>query len=485
VLIAPSWSGFGAKGVDELSGLTLAEAGDRVRKKEVSPVELTRACLGRIERLDPQVNAFITVTRAEALRQAQRAETEIRRGEWRGPLHGIPIGLKDNIDTAGIRTTAGSAVFIDRVPTDDADVVRRLKAAGAVIVGKLNLDEFAFGHSSTFSHFGPVHNPWKLDYIAGGSSGGSAAAVAARFCYGALGTDTGGSVRTPSAHCGVVGLRPTSSLGGLRGIVPLSPTFDRVGPIARRVGDVARMLSAIGESTSHDDASRIASNDAKHVAAKVKALRIGVVRTLVDEIEDAEIREAIRDAASVIRSLAAEVREVNLPPVAGAVFGDILLSEAYVFHRSLLERAADRYDPVIRSRAELGRNVSSTSYGEARRELERLHREVLRAFSDTDLLLAPTAYAPPDTIERSIRLQMADPTGKKGGDRPPRLPTVPFSVYGLPILSVPCGFTRSGLPIGLQIAGTPFAEGNVLTLADAYERATHWHERSPRVAPRH
>jgi aspartyl-tRNA(Asn)/glutamyl-tRNA(Gln) amidotransferase subunit A len=238
----------------DLTGLQLREASRAVRSRSLSPVDLTRACLERIERLEPRLDAFITVTPERALAEARRAEQEVASGRWRGPLHGIPIALKDNIDTAGIRTTAGSAVFADRVPTTDADVVRRLKAAGAVLLGKLNMHEFGVGATSAISYFGPVHNPWDLDRIAGGSSGGAAAAVAAGLCFGALGTDTGGSIRIPAACCGIVGLKPTYGLVKTDGTIPMSPSFDCIGPLARTVVDTALLLGAI---TDHPISKRL------------------------------------------------------------------------------------------------------------------------------------------------------------------------------------------------------------------------------------
>src|SRR5438105_45210 len=230
---------------DDLTRLTLSEASDLVRGRKVSSAELTNACLARIARLDRELNAFITLMAEQARANAKAADLDIANGRWRGPLHGIPIGLKDLVDTAGVRTTAGSAIFADRVPSEDAEVVRRLKAAGAVLVGKLNMHEFAYGDTSAQSHFGPVRNPWNRDRVAGGSSGGSAAAVAAGLCYGALGSDTGGSIRQPSAYCGIVGLKPTYGLVSTRGVIPLSWSLDHVGPMCRRVTDAALMLQSI------------------------------------------------------------------------------------------------------------------------------------------------------------------------------------------------------------------------------------------------
>ncbi|HET9867409.1 MAG TPA: amidase, partial [Nitrospira sp.] len=228
-----------------MTDTSIAEASDLLRRKEISPVDLITSCLARIEHLNPTINAFITVMHDSAMAQAREAETEIGAGKWRGPLHGIPIGLKDLIDTAGVKTTCGSALFKDRIPTEDAEIVRRLKDAGAVLIGKQNMQEFAYGGTSTSSHFGPVHNPWDVDRIAGGSSGGSAAAVATGMCFGAIGTDTGGSVREPAAFCGIVGLKPTYGRVSTRGVFPLSASLDHVGPLGRNIVDTALLLQAI------------------------------------------------------------------------------------------------------------------------------------------------------------------------------------------------------------------------------------------------
>src|SRR5579864_8012930 len=286
----------------DVTGLSLQEAAALVRRKAVSPVELTQACLARIERLNPALNAFITVTAEQALRDAHDAEAEIQKGKWRGPLHGVPIALKDLFDTAGVRTTAGSGVFKDRVPQQDAEVVRRLRAAGAVLLGKLNMHEFAYGGTSVPSYFGPVHNPWNLDRIAGGSSGGSAAAVAAGLCYGALGSDTGGSVRQPAAYCGIAGLKPTYGRVSTRGVIPLSWSLDHVGPMCRTVGDVALLLQGIAGYDPEDSNSVDAPvpDYAQALRAKISALRLGVPRRVFFEQIDPEIAAAVNQAIEAL-----------------------------------------------------------------------------------------------------------------------------------------------------------------------------------------
>jgi aspartyl-tRNA(Asn)/glutamyl-tRNA(Gln) amidotransferase subunit A len=292
---------------NDLSSLSLEQASELVRKKTVSPVELTRSCLERINRLNPKLNAFILVTAEQAMTQARKAEREVHRGFWRGPLHGIPIGLKDNIDTGGIKTTLASAVFKDRVPSEDAEVVRRLKAAGAVLLGKQNLHEVAFGTTAAVSHFGPVHNPWSIDHIAGGSSGGSAAAIAADLCFGAVATDAGGSIRVPSNYCGIVGVKPTYGLVGMRGAGDEGWwSMNHVGPICRTVTDAALMLSVIAGYDPRDRTStkaQVPNYSAALRRLNVSALRIGVPRAVFFDRLDPEIEAAINKALEVLRRL--------------------------------------------------------------------------------------------------------------------------------------------------------------------------------------
>ena len=437
--------------------LDLREAAEAVRARSLSPVELTRACLERIERLDPQLNSFITVTAERALIQARDAEAEIAVGRWRGPLHGIPIALKDNVDTAGVRTTAASAVFRDRVPTEDADVVSRLKAAGAVFLGKLNMHEFAMGTTSAISHFGPVRNPWNPEHVAGGSSGGSAAAVAASLCFGAVGTDTGGSVRIPASCCGIVGLRPTLGVVSTRGVVPISSSFDTAGPMCRTVADAALMFRAM---TGH----RVSESYDPERPAPVSDLRVGVVPNLRNlcgnmPIEGA-VQSAVDAAIGVIRTLVADVRDSELPMPGD--LGRVIAAEGYAFHAPHLAQASELYDPRTRAIILGGEGISDA---EAERLGERLarHRSMIQnSFSDVDLMVMPTLPREPLTIREAT-----DPFA---------LPacTIAFAIGGLPSISVPCGFSPSGLPIGLLIGGPALSEARVLALAQAYERVANW-----------
>jgi aspartyl-tRNA(Asn)/glutamyl-tRNA(Gln) amidotransferase subunit A len=457
--------------------LSLVEVSDLVRSRKASPVELTQACLTRIERLNPRLNAFITVTASQALAEAKAAESEIMKGAWRGALHGIPIALKDLIDTTGVRTTAASAVFADRIPKEDAEVVRRLKAAGAVMLGKLNMHEFAYGDSSAQSHFGPVRNPWNPDRVPGGSSGGSAAAVAGGLCYAALGSDTGGSIRQPAAHCGIVGLKPTYGLVSTRGVVPLSWSLDHIGPMCRTVADAALALQPIA---GHDplDTNSLAATPPDYAAAlrqNTSAVRLGIPRAVFYENLDPEIEQAMKEALRVLGRLTASARDVALPrygtlPVVGA--------EAYAFHAPYFTKTPERYQPMTRRRLETGARVTAAAYIEGKRELDRLRRAVVSVFTEVDLLVTPTTPTLPPTVAEALK----DPgTPPAGGVAPSLRNTQPFDIYGLPCISVPCGFSRSGLPIGLSISGPPLAERDVLALAHAYEQATEWHKRRPAV----
>lgn len=455
----------------DLAQLSLVEAAALLRRKAVSPVELTQTCLARIERLNPTLNAFITVTAEQALAHAREAETEIRRGHWRGALHGIPLALKDLIDTAGIRTTAASAVFKDRIPMEDAEVVRRLKAAGAVLLGKLNMHEFAYGGSSVPSFFGPVHNPWNLDYIAGGSSGGSASAVAAHLCYGALGSDTGGSIRQPAAYCGIVGLKPTYGRVSTRGAVPLSWSLDHLGPMCRTVADAMHLLQAIAgydpeEPTSVDTP---VPDLAPALKARVSGLRLGIPRAIFYDGVDPEIEVAVNRAIDVLHQLAAGTSDVQMPSYKAL---PVLNAEAAAYHAPYMAKTPELYQPNTRGRLEAGAKITAREYILGRRELDRLRRSVHEVFVGVDVLVTPTSPVPPVTIAANV-----DPVGLT-----PLVSlrnTSPFDIFGLPTVSVPCGFTRAGLPIGLQISAAPFRERAVLALAHAYEQATEWHTKHP------
>jgi aspartyl-tRNA(Asn)/glutamyl-tRNA(Gln) amidotransferase subunit A len=453
---------------------SILELSQRLRKREISPVELTNDCLAKIERLNPVLNAFITVTAESALLQARQAEAEIQRGDWRGPLHGIPIALKDLIDTSGVRTTAASALFKDKIPSEDAEIVRRLKDAGAILLGKHNLHEFAYGGSSLISYFGEVHNPWQPEYIAGGSSGGSAAAVAAGLCCAAIGTDTAGSVREPASLCGVVGLKPTYGRVSTRGIIPLSWSLDHVGPITRSVADAAVMLQVIaGHDPKDANCANVAADDyVTGLDRREKKLRIGVPRKFFFEELDLEVASAIEEALAILKEIATEITEVELPVPTDRT---LQAAESYAYHADFVTHHPELYQPETLRRIRTGEGISPREIEERRSELTQIRRQISQVFENLDILVTPTTAIPAPPLAEL----------KQNPDllRPKELAllrnTRPFNVWGLPAISVPCGFTTSGLPIGLQIAGPHWAESRVLQTAHAYEQATAWHEREP------
>jgi len=454
---------------------TISELAQRLRRREISPVEITVACLERIEKLNPVLNAFITVMAESALAEARAAEAEILRGEWRGPLHGIPLALKDLIDTAGVRTTAASAVHKDRIPSQDAEVVRRLRLAGAVIVGKNNLHEFAYGGSSLVSYYGDVHNPWDAGHIAGGSSGGSAAAAVAGMACAAIGTDTAGSIREPAALCGCVGIKPTFGRVSSRGVIPLSWSLDHVGPLAATVADAAIVLQAIAGY----DAADLTSADVPvtdYVAAlgeDARSLRVGVPRAYFFDDLDAEVASALDHALRGIQTLVSRVQEVHLDVPTDRT---VQAAESYAYHAESVSMKPEFYQAETLRRIRTGEKISAVEYIERRRELEAARRNIARVFADVDVLVTTTMPIPAPAI--------ADLKANPEALRPAELKllrnTRPFNVWGLPAISVPCGFTESGLPIGLQIAGPHWREDLVLRLAHAYEQATAWHKRRVR-----
>ena len=442
-----------------LSVLTLTEAAEQIRTRQLSPVELTHDCLARIERLNPRLNAFITVTADLALEQARKAESEISAGKYRGPLHGIPIGLKDLFDTAGVGTTAASNQYRDRIPTQDAEVVRRLKQAGTVVLGKLNLHEFAFGISGVVSAFGPTRNPWNLERISGGSSSGSAAAVAAGLCVAALGTDTAGSIRCPSALCGVVGHRPSAGLISLKGVVPLAPSFDTVGPLTATVRDAATVIDVLADK----------SGLAALLKEDVPKLKVGVPRKAFFDNLDPDVASCIEGALQLIGKLAAQVREVE---IAVDGFRTIFDAEIYEYHEAMVNNSPQLYDPRTLYRIQRCAGITASQYIRERRRLAEFRPAAEQIFEHVDVVISPTVPVPAPKLAEVEALAVPDvrPFEVKHLLRN----TAPFSVLFWPTTSVPCGFTRDGLPVGMQISGRPGADGICLRLAHAYERATEW-----------
>jgi aspartyl-tRNA(Asn)/glutamyl-tRNA(Gln) amidotransferase subunit A len=458
--------------VSDVALLPLQAASALVHSRRASSVDLVRACLDRITRHDRELGAFITLTADSALDEAKRADADLANGVDRGPLHGIPIALKDLYDTAGVRTTAGSRIFAERVPERDSAVVEKLRAAGAVFLGKLNLHEWALGVTNQNPHFGPACNPWDVSRIPGGSSGGSAIAVASGFCYGSPGSDTGGSIRIPASLCGVAGLKPTYGRVSLRGVIPLAWTLDHSGPLARTVGDLAIALNAIAGHDPLDPASvDVATEDyTAGIEDGAKDVRVIVATNFFDDV-DVEVDAAVREAARVLASLGASLSERALPRVdLLTAQRAILLTDAAAYHREhLRERAADIGADVL-TRLRTGQTFTGTDYAQARRDRDELRREWLAVLREQDIILSPTTptTAPArdgqDAVAAAQRLTAN---------------TAPFNLTGLPAISIPCGFTKAGLPIGLQLAAGPWREALLLRVARAYERATPWHERLP------
>jgi aspartyl-tRNA(Asn)/glutamyl-tRNA(Gln) amidotransferase subunit A len=459
-----------------LAFLPITALAERLRRRELSPVEITRVYLDRIAALDPELRAFITVTAEQALAEAAAAEREIAAGRYRGPLHGVPLAIKDLFHTAGVRTTAGSRILADFVPAEDATVVARLRAAGALSLGKTNLEEFAFGATTLNPHYGACRNPWDSARIAGGSSGGSAAAVAAGLCSAALGSDSGGSIRQPAALCGLVGLKPTYGRVSRHGVVPLSWSQDHVGPLTRTIGDAALLLGAIAGADPRDPASSAAPvpDYLDGLDAGVAGLRLGVPRDFFFERVAPEVEAAVRAAARALESLGARLEEVPLPQAAQTVAAGtaILFAEAASYHEQWLRSRPQDYDPLVCARLRVGSALLATHYLKAQRARRLLVEQTLRLFDRVDALLTPTsAIAAPRREENVIRW----PDGTEEDVRGATLRfTRPFNLLGFPAVSVPCGLAAGSLPIGLQIVGRPFAR--------AYEVTRGWDEQRPPVA---
>lgn len=446
---------------------TILELSNALRKGQVSPVELTRDCLERIEKLNPVLNAYILVTADSAIEQAQRAEKEIAHGNWRGPLHGIPIGLKDLIDTARVPTTAASELYKHRIAIQDAPVVQKLEAAGAVLLGKQNLHEFAYGGSSMISCFGEVRNPWDVGRISGGSSGGSASAVAAGLGYGAIGTDTAGSIREPAALCGVVGLKPTYGLVSAKGVIPLSESLDHVGPIARSVADAAVMLRVIAERPLD-----LPSDIEEAWRGRELKLDVGVPRSFFYADLDEDVSSSIEESLSVFCQLGCRHREIRLNVSTDRT---LQAAEAYAFHRESVTKTPELYQTETVRRILSGVNITREQLESARTEMEKARHEITDVFDDVDVIVTPATPIPAPSIEELKK----HPEQLRPHELVLLRNTRPFNVWGIPAISVPCGFTRSGLPIGLQIAGPWGRDDLVLQAAYAYEQITEWHKRRP------
>ncbi len=466
---------------------SIADLAGWIRSQRVSPVELVEQVLARLERLDPRLQAYLTVTGELARKQARKAEVEIRRGDWRGPLHGIPLALKDNIHTRGIRTTAGAKFLAEFVPAEDASVVTRLLRAGAVLLGKTNLHEFAYGVTTENPHYGSTRNPWDAQRMAGGSSGGAAAAVAAGLAFAAVGTDTGGSIRIPAALCGITGLKPTYGRVSNWGVVPLAPSLDHVGPLARCVEDAAILLQVMAGWDRRDPASvrRAVPDYPAALRARpsrsqpLRGLRLGIARNFFLERVQADVARGFGAAVEQLVRLGANVVDVHLPRLAEASEAGttISLAEATRVHQQAgyFPAQAEAYSAEVRQRLELGAEVRAVDYLAARETQRELQREFAEVLEQVHALLAPTVpvVAPQLGTQKVILDRQAESvrTALLRFNRPANL-------TGCPAVSIPCGFVE-GLPVGLQLIGRWWGEVELLRIAHAYQRATGFHLQRP------
>lgn len=456
---------------------TLAQA---LRDKRISPMEVTRLLLGRIETLDRELNAFITVWEKEALAAAAQAEAEILAGRWRGLLHGVPIGLKDLIFTKNARTTMGSEIYKDFLPAYDATVVEKLAQAGAVILGKLNTHQFAYGPTGDRSYFGPVKNPYDRRKMTGGSSSGAGAAVAAGLCYAALGTDTGGSVRIPSACCGLVGMKPTFGRVSKYGVYPLGYTLDHVGPMTRTVADNAVLLSALAGHDARDPYSVAmpAEDFTRRIDEGIAGGVIGIPPAGFFDDTDPEVAAAVHAAIKLLEKLGAAVRVVAMPDWQKALAAQrmIINCEAFAIHRDNLATQAGRYEEEVRERLLPAESFKAYDYVDAQQYKHIACRELSEALAGVDALALPTLpILAPDIDQREVLIK-----GKPQQVRAALLSlTSPINMIGFPSMSVPCGLSASGLPIGLQLVGRPFDEATIYRFGYAFEQA--WSIPAPKL----
>jgi aspartyl-tRNA(Asn)/glutamyl-tRNA(Gln) amidotransferase subunit A len=440
---------------------TLLAAGTAIHARQISPLELTQICLQRIEAIDPQINAFIAVTAESALAEAHTATDEIARGEYRGPLHGIPLGIKDLFDVRGVPTTAGSPLLKDNVAQDDAFVVKQLRAAGAIFLGKLNMHEWALGVTGVNPHFGTARNPWNTAHITGGSSSGSGAALAAGLCYGSLGSDTGGSIRIPASLCGIVGLKPTYGRVSVRGVIPLAWSLDHAGPMGRCVDDVAALFNVINAFDANDPYAKPASN----LQPPTSNVRIGIPDDYFFSDLHPETEAAYRAAIKTLGEIGFELRDVSLPgfEVSEKASAKILLAEAAAYHLEHMEQHADQIGGDVLTRFKWGLDVTGVEYAFARRTQVEWRHKMAQLFESIDALVLPATPFPATRIDES------DPVALSRGNltRFTRM----FNLTGNPTIVLPCGRTQINLPIGLQIVGAHWQEEKILQVACAYEQA--------------
>lgn len=468
--------------IQEICSFSAAKLGSLIRQRKLSPVEVVEAHLRRIDQLEPKLNSFITLLADEAMAAARRSEEEIQQGNYRGPLHGIPLGLKDAYDTKGIRTTYGSQIFDTHIPQEDSTTVERLREAGAICMGKLNLHTLEFGGTGENEYYGDMHNPWDITRYAGGSSGGSASAVASGECAIATGSDSGGSVRIPASLSGIVGFKTTFGLLSRHGLIALSPTLDHHGPMTRTVEDCATMLGIIAGYDPKDprSAKRPVPDYTKALTGDVKNVRIGLVKEFLEMPVDPEVRNIVQKALKVLEGLGATVVEVSWPlfTYCWAVSTAILAADAACSLRDLALQHGPMIDKSVRARIESGFFIPVTRYLQAQRARALFNRQSYDLLKQVDILAGPTVPVTAPTIGEK-EVQVGDtrmPTGAALVQY-----TRAFNLNGLPTISVPCGFSNAGLPIGLQLAGRAFEDAVVLRVAHAYEQATPWHKKRPPV----
>jgi aspartyl-tRNA(Asn)/glutamyl-tRNA(Gln) amidotransferase subunit A len=465
---------------EELISRPISELAPLLRKRAISPVELFDATLQRIHRLQPKLNSFITITEEEGRQAAIRAEDEIQHGHYRGPLHGIPISIKDLFATRGVRTTAGSKILANWVPDYDATAVAKLHEAGMVMIGKTHMHEFAYGVTSDNPHYGPARNPWDVTRVPGGSSGGSGAAVASSQCAASLASDSGGSIRIPSAVCGVVGLKPTYGRVSRHGAIPLAWSLDHVGPITKSVEDAAIVLSATAGPDSKDpsSSSRPVPDYQKEMRGDIRGLRVGTPLHYFFDHVDPEIGHAVNRAIGKLEALGMKALEIDIPGLenCAAMEAHINLAEAASYHEQYLKKQADAYGPGVRTDLEAGRFLLASDYVKSQRARAWLQRNFNEALECADIVVSPTVPAFPPVVGQ---------VWVQSGDRWEHIVdaflrfNIPYDLTGLPAISVPCGFSSAGLPIGLQIAGRAFEEATILKVAHAYEQSTDWHVARP------
>jgi aspartyl-tRNA(Asn)/glutamyl-tRNA(Gln) amidotransferase subunit A len=469
----------------DLVWTSMSDLGRLIATKAVSPVEVVRVHLDRIAALDTKLRAYITLCSDAALQAARAAEADLMAGKAAGPLHGVPWAPKDLYSTKGVRTTGGSRILADSVPGQDATVVTRLAAAGAIMLGKLNMHEFAYGPEGLNAHYGDARNPWDMGAhrVTGGSSSGSGAAVAAGLAPGSLGSDTGGSIRIPASLCGITGLKPTYGRVSRAGVLPLAWSMDHVGPMTRTARDCALMLSAVAGYDPADPTTSVlpVPDYAAALTGDVKGLRVGLLRASFTDVAAPEVRAAVEAVAKQLERAGAVVDEVNLVQVShvAAASTAIVASEALAYHAAWMRSRPQDYQPDVRERLRMGAFVSGAHYVRAQQLRALVRSEIDDALAKRDVLLAPaTPIAAPLLGERETTLGDGRSDVRSALIRLTR----PFNYSGHPAGSAPCGFTAGGLPIGLQIVGRPFDEATVLRVVDAYQRLTDWHTRRPAIA---